>query len=144
MKVARGSFVKIGHKGPSVTLVLTWNGRRYRKLDISIDITPAIKFHHWPQWTDLTLTNESKCNLRGLTNVRALKESYTKTLKDKVTKLGFHVVPVSPLWCASFSVAEMNILKTFIPPKEVKPPTVASLFSLRLSCMCAKNDGIPP
>ena len=110
-----GSSVKIGHKGPSVTLVLTWNGRRYRKLDISIDITPAIKFHHWPQWTDLTLTNESKCNLRGLTNVGALKESYTKTLKDKVTKLGFHVVPVSPLWRASFSVAEMNILKTFSP-----------------------------
>lgn len=122
-----GSSVKIGHKGPSVTLVLTWNGRRYRKLDISIDITPAIKFHHWPQWTDLTLTNESKCNLRGLTNVGALKESYTKTLKDKVTKLGFHVVPVSPLWRASFSVAEMNILKTFSPD------------SNRLTCYrCAK------
>lgn len=122
-----GSSVKIGHKGPSVTLVLTWNGRRYRKLDISIDITPAIKFHHWPQWTDLTLTNESKCNLRGLTNVGALKESYTKTLKDKVTKLGFHVVPVSQLWRASFSVVEMNILKTFSPD------------SNRLTCYrCAK------
>ena len=125
------SSVKVGHKGPSVTLVLTWNGRRYRKLDISIDITPAIKFHHWPQWTDLTLTNESKCNLRGLTNVGALKESYTKTLKDKVTKLGFHVVPASSLftvWRASFSVAEMPILKTFSPD------------SNRLTCYrCAKR-----
>ena len=125
------SSVKVGHKGPSVTLVLTWNGRRYRKLDISIDITPAIKFHHWPQWTDLSLTTESKCNLRGLTNVGALKESYTKTLKDKVTKLGFHVVPASSLftvWRASFSVAEMHILKTFSPD------------SNRLTCYrCAKR-----
>lgn len=114
-----GPSIKIGHKGPSVTLVLTWNGRKYRKLDISIDITPAIKFFHWPQWTDISATTT--------TCLGAAKESYSKTLKEKVTKLGFHVVAVTPLWRASFSVAEMHILKSFSPD------------SNRLTCYrCAK------
>ncbi|XP_078371611.1 cyclic GMP-AMP synthase-like receptor [Oculina patagonica] len=120
-----GRSIKIGHKGPSVTLYLTWIGRKYRKLDISIDITPAIKFFHWPQWTDISAAT-SKSNQRGA-SFGAAKESYSKTLKDKVTKLGFHVVPVSPLWRASFSVAEMHILKAFSPD------------SNRLTCYrCAK------
>lgn len=106
-----GPSIKIGHKGPSVTLVLTWNGRKYKKLDISIDITPAIKFFHWPQWTDISATTVRG----GSTSLGAPKESYSKTLKEKVTKLGFHVVPVTPLWRASFSVAEMHILKSFCP-----------------------------
>lgn len=119
-----GRSIKIGHKGPSVTLVLTWNGRKYRTLDISIDITPAIKFFHWPQWTDISATTTAG---GGLTSLGAAKESYSKTLKEKVTKLGFHVVPVTPLWRASFSVAEMHILKSFSPD------------SNRLTCYrCAK------
>lgn len=118
-----GSSIKIGHKGPSVTLVLTWNGRKYRKMDISIDITPAIKFFHWPQWTDISATTARV----GPTSLGATRESYSKTLMDKVTKHGFHVVPVTPLWRASFSVAEMHIIKSFSPE------------SNRLTCYrCAK------
>ena len=105
-----GPSIKIGHKGPSVTLVLTWNGRKYKKLDISIDITPAIKLFHWPQWTDISATTT-----RGCSTSLGARESYSKTLKEKVSKLGFHVVPVTPLWRASFSVAEMHIIKYFCP-----------------------------
>lgn len=122
--------IKIGYKGPSITLGLTWNGQKYRKLDISIDITPAIKFFHWPQWTDISAETPTTSNLhaaRGLSSLEVAKESYSKTLKEKVTKLGFHVVPAWPFWRASFSVAEMHILKTFSPD------------SNRLTCYrCAK------
>ncbi|XP_078346122.1 cyclic GMP-AMP synthase-like receptor [Oculina patagonica] len=122
-----GRSVGIGYKGPSITLVLTWNGRKYRKFEIYIDITPAIKFFHWPQWTDMSAAEAAKSNLSGLTSFEAARESYSKTLKDKVTKLGFHVVPITPLWRVSFSVAEMHILKMFSPD------------SNRLTCYrCAK------
>jgi len=118
------SSIRIGQKGPSITLVLTWRGQKYKNLDISIDITPAIKFFHWPQWTDMSATAPSARKLRGLS---ASRESYSKRLKEQVTKLGFHVVPVSPLWRGSFSIAEMHILRRFSPE------------SNRLTCYrCAK------
>ena len=43
------------------------------------------------------------------------RESYSEALKERVTKLGFHIVPAFPLWRGSFSIAEMHILKGFSP-----------------------------
>ena len=98
-------------------MVLTWRGRKYRRLKVYIDITPAIKFSHWPQWTDLSAT----------TNQRNKTSSTGGCNEEQVVKLGFHLVPISTFWRVSFSVAEMHILKTFSPE------------SNRLTCYrCAK------
>ena len=119
-----GSSIRIGGKGPSITLVLTWKGQKYKNLNISIDITPAIKFFHWPQWTDMSAMGPRRSKLTGLGTA---KESYSKALKEQIAKLGFHVVPVTPLWRGSFSVPEMHILRAFSPD------------SNRLTCYrCAK------
>ncbi|XP_022806616.1 protein mab-21-like 2 [Stylophora pistillata] len=116
-------IVKGCRKGPAVTLVLTWRGQKYRRLQVYVDITPAIKFFHWPQWTDLSATT-NPCNKTSSTE--DWKESYPKYLKE-VVKLGFHLVPTFIFWRASFSVAEMHILKMFGPE------------SNRLTCYrCAK------
>ena len=119
-----GSSIRIGGKGPSITVGLKWKGQKYKNMNILIDITPTIKFFHWPQWTDLSAATPRKGKIAGLS---AAKESHSKSLKEQVTKLGFHVVPVSPFWRGSFSVAEMHILKAFSPD------------SNRLTCYrCAK------
>ena len=148
-------------KGPSILLGLTWNGYEYDNLEITIDITPAIKFHHWPHWTDISAfapasfgesleAVEESCHvvkkfpLYGRNAVMyemlkarddseyppsgpavdyVLQEGETPSLQapilplplEKITKLGFHVVPVSPVWRASFSVAELLIIKKFSP-----------------------------
>lgn len=170
------SSVGIGKEdnGPSILLGLTWNGLKYNNLQITIDITPAIKFHHWPHWTDISASTPtapgasledleaieetcivftklpSKCHMYEFLRVVAphdyppsgppvdyalSKKGEAPSLQvpllplplEKITKLGFHVVPVSPFWRASFSVAELLILRNFSPD------------SNRLTCYrCAK------
>ena len=76
-----------------VLLYLQWSGSQYKKLNINVDITPAIKYECWPV-NDTSLPS----------SLHFLKE------------LGCHVVPIAcpqsgPSWRLSFCKAELQVFQ---------------------------------
>lgn len=108
--------------GPATTLFFIWNGRFYKNLKISVDLTVCIKAEKWNKYFDFLRPNfmdQSSC-LRNI-------------LEEEMCCYGYHLVPhISDRghvqWKLSTSYLETRVLSRF--PKKSSLKQVIRILNL--------------